>query len=104
MSASMKHGNKQKSVDGRGRSDQINSVFELSGGFFIVMHIMQVLHDRSVAGVNIYAVAFFAVWGYWNLYYYKSIAQKWSLRATYFITAMNTIWLILLIYYKFYGV
>lgn len=80
-------------------NDHINSGFELAGGFFIVMHIIKVLHDKSVAGVSIYAIAFFTIWGYWNLYYYKSIKHKWSLRATYFITAANTFWLSLLIYY-----
>jgi hypothetical protein len=84
-------------------SDKINSGFELAGGFFIILHILRVLHDKSVAGVSVMTVLFFTIWGYWNLYYYKSIRQKWSLRATYFITAMNSVWLVLLIYYKLKG-
>ena len=81
-------------------TDKINGGFELAGGFFLMLSIFQVWHDKSVAGVNPIHVGFFAVWGYWNLYYYKSIKQPWSLVASYFITAMNTLWLGLLIYYR----
>ena len=80
-------------------TDKINGGFEFIGGFFLILHILQAWHDKSVAGVNIYAVAYFTLWGYWNLYYYKSIKQRWSLVASYFITAMNTVWLSLLFYY-----
>jgi len=86
------------------RSDRINSVFELAGGFFILFHIVRVLHDKSVAGVSPITIAFFTLWGYWNLYYYRSIQQRWSLRATYLIIAMNSVWLVLLIYYSMKGV
>jgi hypothetical protein len=82
------------------KTDKINGGFEFVGGFFIILHILQVWHDQSVAGVNIYAVAFFTLWGYWNLYYYKAIKQRWSLVASYFITAMNTVWVMLLLYYR----
>ena len=99
--------NKIKKISGskktKKHTDEINSGFELVGGFFTILHILRVCHDKSVAGLSIYAITFYVIWGYWNLYYYKSIKQRWSLIATYFITAMNTIWLALLIYYKVYG-
>jgi len=102
MSESTQPGPKQRSEAG-GPADRINSGFELSGGFFIVLHILQALHDKSVGSVSIWSVAFFALWGGWNVYYYKAIQQKWSLRATYFITVMNVVWVSLLIYYKYIG-
>lgn len=92
-----------KSKKTKKHTDEINSGFELTGGFFTILHIAQVLHDKSVAGLSLYAITFYVIWGYWNLYYYKSVKQRWSLRATYFITFMNTIWLALLIYYKLKG-
>lgn len=98
-SASRQPGIKQRNEDGV-TQDKINSGFELIGGGFIVLHILQVLHDKSVAGVSIWGIAFFTIWGYWNLYYYKSIKQRWSLIASYLITAANTLWLSLLVYYK----
>lgn len=98
MQKSMKHGNERKDAGGS-VVDRINGVFEISGGFFVVLHILRALHDKSVGSVSIIAATFFTIWGFWNLYYYKAIQQKWSMRATYFITAMNTIWLLLLIHY-----
>lgn len=85
------------------RSDKINSGFEILGGFFTLFHIARIVQDKSVAGVSPLTVAFFTLWGYWNLYYYRSIQQRWSLRATYFITAMNSVWLVLLLYYSMKG-
>jgi hypothetical protein len=82
------------------RSDKINSVFELAGGFFLMLSVIQVLHDKSVAGVNPVHVGFCALWGYWNLYYYRSIQQQWSFVASILITACNTVWLGLLLYYR----
>ena len=84
-------------------NDKINGIFEAAGGLFIVLSILQVLHDRSVAGVSLWHVGFFAFWGYWNLYYYKAIQQKFSFIASIGVTAANTIWLALLIYYKLGG-
>jgi hypothetical protein len=84
-------------------NDKINSVFEAAGGAFIVLSILQVVVDKSVAGVNLWHVGFFAVWGYWNLYYYKAIHQKFSLYASLGVTVANTIWLALLFYYKFWS-
>jgi hypothetical protein len=89
--------------DVKQRSDRINGGFELAGGFFTVLHILRVLADKSVAGVSITTVLFFTLWGFWNLYYYKSISQRWSLVASYFITSMNVIWVSLLIYYHIRG-
>lgn len=80
-------------------SDKINSVFEAAGGAFIVLSILQAWMDKSVAGVSPYHVGFFAVWGYWNLYYYKAIHQTFSLIASIGVTVANTVWLALLIYY-----
>ena len=93
-----------KRKETKNHTDEINSGFELTGGFFIILHIVQILHDKSVAGLSVFAITFYVIWGYWNIYYYSSIKQKWSLRATYFITVMNTIWLALLIYYTMKGI
>ena len=85
------------------RADKINSGFEIAGGLFIVLSIVQVLCDRAVMGVSLWHVAFFAVWGYWHLYYYRVLRQRWTLYASITITAANTVWLALLIYYKLGG-
>jgi len=81
-------------------NDKINSVFEAAGGAFIVFSILQAWADKSVAGVSLWHVSFFAVWGYWNLYYYRAIHQRFSLWASIGVTVANTVWLALLIYYS----
>ena len=81
-------------------SDKINSVFEAAGGVFILTSIVKCWMDKSVAGVSLWHVTFFAIWGYWNLYYYKAIQQRASFLASIGVTAANTIWLALLIYYQ----
>ncbi len=84
-------------------NDKINSGFEAAGGAFIVLSIVQAVVDKSVAGVSLWHIGFFAVWGYWNLYYYHAIQQRFSFLASIGVTVANTIWLILLIYYKVYA-
>ncbi len=83
-----------------GNSDKINSGFELAGGLFILLSILKVCLDQNVAGVSVLHVGFFAGWGYWNLYYYKAIQQRASFMASIGVTAANTIWLALLMYYR----
>ena len=79
--------------------DKINGSFELFGGFFIFLNIMKVWEDKSVAGVDWRAVAFFTIWSIWNLVYYPALGQKLSFWGGVAIVVMNTIWLSLLIYY-----
>lgn len=84
-------------------NDKINSVFEALGGAFIVLSIVQAVMDKSVAGVSLWHIGFFGVWGYWNLYYYRAIQQRFSFWASTGVTAANTVWLALLIYYKVFA-
>ncbi len=81
-------------------NDKINGVFEAFGGVFILLSVIQVWMDKSVAGVSLWHVGFFAGWGYWNLYYYKAIQQRFSFYASIGVVTTNTVWLILLMYYK----
>ncbi len=83
-----------------GNNDKINGGFERFGSAFIILSIIQCWMDKSVAGVSLYHVGFFTVWGYWNLYYYKAIQQRFSFLASIGVTAANTIWLALLIYFQ----
>jgi hypothetical protein len=80
--------------------DLINAMFELCGGFFILLHCKAVLQDKTVAGVSVLAVIFFTLWGYWNLYYYPSLGQYLSFYAGVFIMIANTMWLGLLFKFR----
>lgn len=62
-------------------------------------NVLAVWEDKSVAGVRWWTVSFFALWGFWNLYYYPHLDQWWSLAAACFIAAANVAWCFLLIKY-----
>lgn len=82
------------------KPDRINSIFEVVGGVFVLLNVLQVLKDRQVHGVSITAVGFFTVWGFWNLIYYRKLGQCWSWWGSASVTIVNTIWLSLLIYWR----
>ncbi|MCP4994782.1 MAG: hypothetical protein GY934_13525 [Gammaproteobacteria bacterium] len=80
-------------------ADKVNGVFEVCGGFFITLHIAKLVQDKSVAGVDWRAIAFFTVWGWWNCWYYPKLKQWRSFVGGAFVALVNTVWLILLLYY-----
>jgi len=79
--------------------DIVNSIFEVFGGIFIATSIHRLFKDKEVKGVSWYHACFFAVWGYWNLYFYPSLDQWWSFWGGVGVVTANTIWLGQLIYY-----
>lgn len=80
--------------------DIINGLFELFGAAFIGLSIKKLAKDKQVHGVSWIHAAFFAAWGYWNLYYYPHLDQYASFVGGIGVVAANTIWLAQLIYYS----
>lgn len=81
-------------------SDTINGLFESLGSLAVLLSIRQVWRDRAVQGVHWMTTAFFASWGYWNLYYYPALAQTLSTIGAASVAMMNTIYLGSLIYFS----
>ena len=79
--------------------DLINGLFEISGGFFILMNVRQMWRDKMVRGVHWGPTLFFTSWGLWNLYYYPHLDQWISFAGGMFIVAVNAVWLAMMIYY-----
>jgi len=79
--------------------DLVNSLFEFSGGFFILLHCRRLFKDKQVKGVSIFATTFFTSWGYWNLFYYPHLDQWLSFIGGLFIVAANSVWVGMMIYY-----
>jgi len=79
--------------------DSLNGMFELMGGIFVLFHCIRLYKDKKVRGVSIIATAYFVLWGFWNLYYYPYLEQWWSFIGGLSIVAMNTLWIILMMYY-----
>ena len=80
-------------------NDYINGGFEFIGGLLLWWNVKQLYKDKVVKGVKILPTAFFAAWGYWNLYYYPSLNQTISFIAGVFLVIANTTWVIMAIYY-----
>jgi hypothetical protein len=80
--------------------DALNSIFEMSGAAFVLLHVRRVWIDKMVRGVSCVAVAFFTMWGFWNLHYYTVIDQHWSFGATIAMVAANAVYVASLIYWS----
>ena len=80
--------------------DMINGSFELLAGIFVLTHCRRVIKDKMVKGVSIISTIFFTLWGFWNLYYYPHLEQWLSFYGGLSIVGANTLWVILMIYYK----
>ena len=81
-------------------SDFINFIFEISGGFFVLLSILATHKAKKIEGVSILMVLFFTSWGYWNLYYYPSLGQLLSGLGAASVALANTFWLCQIMYYK----
>jgi len=79
--------------------DIINGSFELCAGLFLCLNIRRLFKDKQVRGVHWVSVGFFALWGYWNLYYYPFLGQWISFLGGIMVVTANTAWLIQIIYY-----
>jgi len=80
-------------------ADAINGTFEILGSFFILMSVIKLHKDKQVKGVDWKHVAFFTLWGVWNLHYYPTLNQRLSFYGGIAIVAMNAIWVVQLLHY-----
>lgn len=81
-------------------TDNVNGMYELLAGLFILNHCRSVIKDKSVKGVSIVSTIFFATWGMWNLYYYPSLGQWWSFFGGISVVAANITWIFLMFKYR----
>ncbi|KKN71239.1 hypothetical protein LCGC14_0422820 [marine sediment metagenome] len=79
--------------------DNVNGLFELCGGMFVMLHCLKLRKDKKVRGVSFVATGYFALWGFWNMYYYPFLRQWMSLVGGLLIVAMNVWWIIMMAYY-----
>jgi hypothetical protein len=80
--------------------DKVNATFELFGGLLIALHCRKAIRDKEVRGTSLLAVAGFAVWGFWNLYYYPALDQWTSFVGGLGVVGANTAWAALIIRYR----
>lgn len=80
--------------------DLINGSFELFSGIFLWLNVRQLYLDKKIKGVRILPSAFFAMWGFWNLYFYPHLGQWFSFAGGLNIVTANSIWVVQMIYYR----
>jgi len=83
--------------------DLVNGLFEVIGAFFVWVNVIVLWKEQQVKGVYWPVTAFFSLWGFWNLLYYPSLGQYWSLLGGIFLALGNASWVLLALYYKQYG-
>lgn len=81
-------------------ADKANGLYEMFGGFVVLLHCLRLYEDKKVRGVSITATIFFLSWGVWNLYYYPSLSQWYSFMGGCGIVAANALWIVMMIYYR----
>ena len=79
--------------------DLTNAAFEVASSLFMLLNIRRLLKDKKVRGFDWRVMAFFVVWGDWNLYYYPHLDQWLSFAAGISIGLANTVYLALMIHY-----
>ncbi len=79
--------------------DLINAVFEGLGGFIILLNVKRIRKDKMVRGFDWRVMAFFTLWGLWNLFYYPHLGQWFSFAAGAWLVIVNAVYLSLMIYY-----
>lgn len=75
--------------------DLINATFELLGGAFVALSVRRLWIDRSVKGSSPWTIAFFFLWGGWNLFYYPHLDQWLSFYGGLVVVLANGLWLVL---------
>ena len=79
--------------------DLINSLFEFTSGVFLWNSFRILMKHKAVRGYSILTVAFFSLWGYWNLFYYPHLEQWLSFFGGINVVLPNSLWVIFAIYY-----
>ena len=81
-------------------NDVINSMFCVGAGLLVWLNVKKLYTDKLVLGYNWKVQAFFAAFGYWHLYYFFTLEQWFTLFAGCLLTAGNSTWVVMAIYYQ----
>ena len=81
-------------------ADLINGLFELFGGFAVLLSIAKLYKDKQAKGVSEWHIAFFTSWGLWNIYYYPSLGQLLSFYGGIVVVIANAVYVTLICYYN----
>lgn len=80
--------------------DMINALFSIGGSCFLWLNVWSLYKEREVKGVHWGSVAFFTILGFWNLFFYSTLSQWYSLFAGISSVMANIVWLCLVTFYR----
>lgn len=81
------------------RPDMVVAFFEFGSALLICLSIRDLHRHKLVRGVSPWPVSFFALWGWWNLYWYAHIDAPFAWWAGIGVVTTNTFWALQMIYY-----
>lgn len=81
-------------------TDMFNACFELGGAALTLLSVRALMRDKKVRGFSPAPIVFFTVWGVWNLWFYSSLGQWFSMFASSTVLAVNAVWLLLIWKYR----
>lgn len=79
--------------------DIVNGMLEATSSLFVLLSIRKLYQDKIVRGVSWVGVAFFALWAYWNLFYYPQLGQWFSFYGSIGLTIADSVWFLQIVYY-----
>ena len=77
--------------------DWINGCFEIAAAGFIMNHVRVLRKFRQPFGVSVLSVTFFALWGFWNIFYYPHLGQWFSFVGGLVVVITNVVYIATLI-------
>jgi len=80
--------------------DLVNAAFEAGAAAAVLNHCRVLYRDKLVRGVSVVSTAFFAAWGFWNLWYYPHLGQPWSGALAVGVCGANLLWIVLMVWYR----
>jgi len=80
--------------------DMANAFFEAGGSVFVLNHARVLYQHKLVRGVSMLSIAFFSLWGVFNMFYYSHLGQNFSWYAGICVLIANTFYLSLIMYYR----
>jgi hypothetical protein len=74
-------------------SDWVNSLFCLGGAVFILFSILKVRRDKQIKGISWAHVIFFHAWGWWNLFFFAMIGEKFAFACAVVLVVTEAVWI-----------
>lgn len=85
-------------------ADYVNAAFEACASLAILNHARAVWVSKQARGVSMVSTCFFTAWGFWNVYYYPHLGQRFSFYAGIAVLFAQGAWLGIIWYVRQYGV